>query len=198
MGGMAAQIPIKNDPAQNELALEKVRADKTREVSLGHDGTWVAHPGLVPIAREIFDSVMPQANQIQQNRDSLNVTVSDLLQVPSGDITQNGLRLNVSVAVEYLEAWLRGSGCVPLRHLMEDAATAEISRAQIWQWLKHDKIQLSDFKNTLSQELQQLRTRIGDEAYITGKYDLAGQLLTEITTSQEFVEFLTLPAYSYL
>jgi malate synthase len=198
MGGMAAQIPIKEDPIQNELALEKVRTDKTREVNLGHDGTWVAHPGLVSIARDVFASAMPQANQISKLMDPIHITEADLLQVPSGQITQNGLRLNVGVSLEYLESWLRGSGCVPLHHLMEDAATAEISRAQIWQWLKHGKIQLSDFNTILSQELLQIKTRLGDEVYRSGKYDLAGHLLTEITTSHEFVEFLTLPAYSYL
>jgi len=198
MGGMAAQIPIKEDAQKNAVALDKVRADKKREVSLGHDGTWVAHPGLVPIAKEIFDQGMSTPNQIHLSRDSWMIGASDLLQVPSGDITPQGLQLNANVALQYLEAWLRGSGCVPLHHLMEDAATAEISRAQIWQWIRHGRIKAADFTQALSHEMRQIRTQVGEERFQTGQYGLAGQLLTEITTSNEFVEFLTLPAYSYL
>src|SRR2546426_3549488 len=137
MGGMAAQIPIKNDAKANEAALEKVRQDKLREVTDGCDGTWVAHPGLVPVAKEIFDRHMPTANQIDRRRDDASVTAKELLSVPKGDITEKGLRTNISVGIQYLEAWLRGSGCVPLYNLMEDAATAEISRSQVWQWLHH-------------------------------------------------------------
>jgi malate synthase len=133
MGGMAAQIPIKGDDAANEAALAKVRQDKLREVKAGHDGTWVAHPGLVPIAKAIFDEHMAAPNQIGRRRDEVRVTAADLLAAPEGTVTRNGLRHNVDVGVRYLEAWLRGSGCVPIYNLMEDAATAEISRTQVWQ-----------------------------------------------------------------
>ncbi len=138
MGGMAAQIPIKNDPVANEKALDKVRQDKLREVKAGHDGTWVAHPGLVPIAKAIFDEYMKTPSQIYVKRDEVNVTAKDLLEVPTGEITEEGLRLNINVGLQYLEAWLRGNGCVPIYNLMEDAATAEISRAQVWQWVHHE------------------------------------------------------------
>jgi len=134
---MAAQIPIKRDADANTRALEKVRADKLREVKNGHDGTWVAHPGLVPVAKEIFDEHMPRANQLDRLREDVHVEAADLLRVPEGTRTEAGLRWNVRVGIQYLESWLRGSGCVPLYDLMEDAATAEISRMQIWQWLRH-------------------------------------------------------------
>src|SRR5690606_11011051 len=137
MGGMAAQIPIKDDPKANEQALTKVRADKEREANDGHDGTWVAHPGLVPIAREVFDRVMQSPNQVHKLRKDVNVTAQDLLTVPQGKITYAGLYNNVSVALQYMAAWLAGNGCVPINNLMEDAATAEISRAQLWQWIRH-------------------------------------------------------------
>src|SRR5213080_3560106 len=137
MGGMAAQIPIKHDPVANEAALEKVRQDKLREVRAGHDGTWVAHPGLVPVAAQVFDASMPGPNQLHVARDDVRVTASDLLAVPEGEITEAGLRTNVDVGIQYLESWLRGSGCVPIYNLMEDAATAEISRSQVWQWMRH-------------------------------------------------------------
>src|SRR4029077_18167678 len=141
MGGMAAQIPIRNDAAANEQALEKVRRDKLREVKAGHDGTWVAHPGLVPVAKEIFDEYMPEPNQISPNqnstRPSRTIQANDLLEVPTGDITDEGLRWNIDVGLQYLHSWLQGSGCVPIYNLMEDAATAEICRAQVWQWVKH-------------------------------------------------------------
>jgi malate synthase len=198
MGGMAAQIPIKDDPQKNALAMEKVRADKKREVRLGHDGTWVAHPGLVSVAKEVFDQAMPNHHQIRMPDQPCPIQASDLLQVPTGEMTRQGLESNTSVALHYLEAWLRGSGCVPLHSLMEDAATAEISRAQIWQWIKHGKIKASDFTKVLSQEMRQIRTRLGEEGFQAGKYDLAGRILTEIATSHEFVEFLTVQAYSYL
>ena len=137
MGGMAAQIPIKNDPEANEKALDKVRQDKLREVKAGHDGTWVAHPGLVPVAKDVFDQYMPQPNQIPVKREDVRISAQDLLKVPTGEITEQGLRLNVDVGIQYLEAWMRGNGSVPIYNLMEDAATAEISRAQVWQWLRH-------------------------------------------------------------
>jgi malate synthase len=205
MGGMAAQIPIKNDPQANEQAMEKVRADKLREVRDGHDGTWVAHPGLVPIAKEVFDTYMPQPNQLGVLHPELNVTASDLLEVPTGPITADGVRINVAVGLRYLEAWLRGSGCVPIFNLMEDAATAEISRAQLWQWIRHGG-RLSDgapvtvqmVKDVLARELTGLRQSMGDKAYGASKFDEAAELLLEVSTADEFVEFLTLPAYERL
>ena len=137
MGGMAAQIPIKSDPAANEKALEKVRQDKLREVTAGHDGTWVAHPGLVPIAKEIFDAHMKTPNQINVERQDVHIKSKDLLTIPEGQITEEGLRWNIDVGLQYLESWLRGTGCVPIYNLMEDAATAEICRSQVWQWVRH-------------------------------------------------------------
>lgn len=198
MGGMAAQIPIKSDPEANEKALAKVAADKKREVSLGHDGTWVAHPGLIEVAKNIFDEGMPQANQIYVKRNEWNILSEDLLRVPTGEITEDGLRTNVNVAILYLESWLRGTGCVPLYHLMEDAATAEISRAQVWQWLKHGKVGFSDFNKIFDKELLKIRTSVGEEKFEIGKFEKAGQLFKEIVTGTEFVEFITLPAYAFL
>src|SRR5205085_6362456 len=162
MGGMAAQIPIKNNPVANEAALEKVRQDKLREVTDGCDGTWVAHPGLVPIAKQIFDQHMPQPNQYDRQRPDVNVTAKDLLNFqPEKPITEAGLRNNISVGIQYLGAWLAGNGCVPVYNLMEDAATAEISRSQIWQWMRSSKGVLADgrkvtvelFRSLLAEEL---------------------------------------------
>jgi malate synthase len=197
MGGMAAQIPIKDNPDANQKAMERVRADKLREVTAGHDGTWVAHPGLVPLAREIFDASMKGPNQIGNLRQDVKVSAADLLDVPKGQITEQGLRTNVNVSLRYLESWLRGQGCVPLYNLMEDAATAEISRAQIWQWAHHPKGVLADgrkvtvalFKEILSEELRK---------YPGGKHELAAKILDDLVTSDEFVPFLTLPAYQHL
>lgn len=205
MGGMAAQIPIKNDPGANERALEKVRQDKLREVSAGHDGTWVAHPGLVPVAREVFDAAMPGPNQIPNKREDVSVAAGDLLAVPEGDITDHGLRTNIDVGIQYLESWLRGTGCVPIYNLMEDAATAEISRAQIWQWVRH-QARTSDghpvtperVRGTVAEELAELRERLGPERFDSGKFDLAARLFEEMMTRQDFVEFMTLAAYQYL
>jgi malate synthase len=205
MGGMAAQIPIKNDPAANEAALEKVRQDKLREVKAGHDGTWVAHPGLVLTAKQVFDEYMPQPNQIDRKREEVHVTAKDLLAIPQGTITEDGLRLNVDVGIQYLEAWLRGNGAVPIYNLMEDAATAEISRAQVWQWLKHGA-KLDDgrpvtpelVKQTIASVLDQLRSGIGAERFEKGKYKLAAQIFEKMMLSGEFNQFLTLPAYEYL
>jgi malate synthase len=203
MGGMAAQIPIKNDPAANEAALEKVRADKLREVTDGCDGTWVAHPGLVPIAKAVFDQHMPTSNQYGKQRPDVNVTAKDLLNFqPEKPITEAGLRGNISVGIQYLGAWLAGNGCVPVFNLMEDAATAEISRSQIWQWIRSPKGVLDDgrkvtvelFRSLLKEELPKVKTYLGDEAWKAGKYEAAAQLFDEITTG-EYVEFLTLPAY---
>src|SRR3954470_24860684 len=166
MGGMAAQIPIKNDDAANDAAMQKVVADKLREVRAGHDGTWVAHPGLVPIAKKIFDEHMPGQNQIDRRPDDVNVTAADLLRVPEGSITEKGFRQNVNVGILYLEAWLGGLGCVPLYNLMEDAATAEISRTQLWQWIHHHA-HLDDgravtpdlYRHICDEELQRIGSR---------------------------------------
>jgi malate synthase len=204
MGGMAAQIPIKGDDTANEAALAKVRQDKLREVRAGHDGTWVAHPGLVPIAKAIFDEHMPEPNQITRRRDDVHVAAGDLLAVPDGAITRQGLRHNVDVGVRYLEAWLRGSGCVPIYHLMEDAATAEISRTQIWQWLRH-RVTLTDgtpvdsalVTQTVQDVLQSLESELGP-AYRETRFPLAAQLFLELMTAAECPEWLTVAAYAHL
>lgn len=207
MGGMAAQIPIKNDPAANEAALAKVRADKKREAEDGHDGTWVAHPGLVGIAMEEFDRVLgSKPNQIDRKRDDVSVTAADLLAIPQGKITEHGLRLNINVGIQYIEAWLRGVGCVPLHNLMEDAATAEISRAQLWQWVHHPKGVLEDGRKvTLElvraitrEELAKIRAEIGAERYDGGKFAEAAKLFDDFVASDELAEFLTLAAYEQL
>ena len=205
MGGMAAQIPIKNDPEANQKAIEKVRQDKLREVKAGHDGTWVAHPGLVPVAKEVFDAHLPQANQIAVKREDVKIGQRDLLKVPPGEITEQGLRLNVDVGIQYLESWLRGNGAVPIYNLMEDAATAEISRAQVWQWLRHGA-RLSDGRNvsrelvtqTIAEELAKLKEHFGAGRFDSGKFGLASKLFEQMMTSGEFPEFLTLVAYSQL
>ncbi len=201
MGGMAAQIPIRNDAAANEQALEKVRRDKLREVHAGHDGTWVAHPGLVSVAKEIFDKYMPEANQISSSRKSARtVQAQDLLAAPKGDITEKGLRWNIDVGLQYLHSWLQGSGCVPIYNLMEDAATAEICRAQVWQWVRHgahlkDGRLVTDemVKEIIHQRAAELGSNNNDE-----KLRQAADLLEELTTSQEFAEFLTLASYDLL
>ena len=199
MGGMAAQIPIKNDPAANEAALAKVRQDKLREVTDGCDGTWVAHPGLVPVAKAVFDEHMPQPNQYGRQRPDVTVAARDLLEFhPSSPITEAGLRNNISVGIQYLGAWLAGNGCVPVFNLMEDAATAEISRSQIWQWLRSLKGVLDDgrkitaelFKKLLDEELSKVKASNSE-----GKYDEAAKLFEKITLDDLYVEFLTLPAY---
>jgi malate synthase len=207
MGGMAAQIPIKNDPKANEEALAKVRADKEREANDGHDGTWVAHPGLVQIALDAFNAKMPESNQINRKQEDVKVSAADLLAFGPGEpITEQGVRTNISVGLQYLEAWLRGSGAVPIFNLMEDAATSEISRAQLWQWIRNSHGVLSDgrkvtvelFREILKEELARTKDRIGENAYHKGKYDLAARLFDEITTRDEFADFLTLPAYDAL
>ena len=205
MGGMAAQIPIKNDPEASRAALDKVRADKLREANDGHDGTWVAHPGLVPVAREVFDGVLKGPNQIDKKRREVVVVAEDLLRLPQGTRTEEGLRHNVRVGVQYLEAWLRGSGCVPLYHLMEDAATAEISRTQIWQWMHHGArladgrpVTLSLFRETLSQEMGRARAESGPQRFESGRFPEARDLFERISTSGTCADFLTLPAYDLL
>ena len=205
MGGMAAQIPIKDDPIANEEALGKVQDDKEREARAGHDGTWIAHPGLAPIAMDAFNSVMPESNQIHNMRNEVRVTADDLLAVPSGDITKSGIRTNIRVGIQYIEAWLRGNGCVPLYHLMEDAATAEISRAQLWQWIHHEaKLdegnQITDhqFDEWMEEELEVIKSEIGEDRYNAGRFKDASNLFAEMIKKEEFDEFLTLPAYNYL
>ena len=206
MGGMAAQIPIKDDPELNEQALAKIRADKERESRDGHDGTWVAHPGLVPLALEVFDREMPAANQIGRLRDDVRVTADDLLQVPTGTITEHGLRHNVDVGIQYLEAWLGGNGCVPIYNLMEDAATSEISRTQVWQWIRHPGGVLEDgrritadlVRGMIPEELARIRELIGAERFDGGHFELASRLFEKLATDDELAEFLTLAAYEHL
>ena len=205
MGGMAAQIPVKGDPAANEAAFAKVRADKEREAGNGHDGTWVAHPDLVPVAMEVFDRLMPAPNQLFQMREDVTVTRADLLKVHEGERTEHGLRENIRVGVQYIEAWLRGRGAVPLYNLMEDAATAEISRAQIWQWIRHGAA-LSDgrvvtaelFRALLDEEMAGLRQALPAAAFDGGRFAEAVQIFTDMSLSETFEEFLTLPAYRAL
>jgi malate synthase len=205
MGGMAAQIPIKGDPVANEAALEKVRQDKLREVRAGHDGTWVAHPGLVSVAKEVFDQHMKTPHQIDNLRRDVRVTARDLLEVPSGSITEKGLRHNLDVGIQYLAAWLGGVGCVPIYNLMEDAATAEICRTQVWQWVAHEatmhdgtRVTAVLVKSLLAQELDSIRKRIGDELFESGHFQLAARLMDDMMTGPVCPEFLTLVAYDYL
>jgi malate synthase len=205
MGGMAAQIPVKNDEAANAEAFAKVKADKEREARYGHDGTWVAHPALVPVAKEAFDRLMPAPNQIASaRRDDVHATAADLLRFePAAPITEAGVRLNISVAIQYVGAWLAGQGAVPIYNLMEDTATAEISRSQLWQWIRSPRGVLDDGRKVtkdmvammIPQEMLTIRTLLGD-AFAGGRYDEAAGILAELVNDDEFVEFLTLPAYS--
>jgi malate synthase len=207
MGGMAAQIPVKNDDAANNLAFEKVRLDKLREVSAGHDGTWVAHPGLVPVAKEVFDEHMPGPNQLESKKQlDVKIGQKELLDVPTGEITIAGLKTDVSVGIQYLAAWLGGRGAVPINNLMEDAATAEICRSQIWQWIHHgarfsqtgETITIEMFRLLLRAELDLLRKDLGERIYNNSYYELAGKLFDTEVSSSDFPEFLTLPAYEIL
>ncbi len=205
MGGMAAQIPIKSDPDKNAAALDKVRQDKLREVQDGHDGTWVAHPGLVPVALEIFDRHMPGKNQIAKKREDVVASAEALSEPPTGTRTEAGLRQNVSIGVQYLAAWIGGNGCVPLHDLMEDAATAEISRAQIWQWVKHRAL-LSDGRtvtrelvlSVLDEELGSIRAALGDDPVSAGRYETARSLFESVALGERCEAFLTLSAYEIL
>ncbi len=204
MGGMAAQIPVKNDEKANAEAFAKVKADKEREATYGHDGTWVAHPALVPVALEAFNRLMPTPNQIaQKKRDDVNVTAADLVRFePEQPITEAGLRLNINVAIQYIGAWLAGQGAVPIYNLMEDAATAEISRSQVWQWMRSPKGVLDDGRKItkamvatmIPEEVAKIRELLGD-AYAEGKYDDAAEIFADLVNDDTFVEFLTLPAY---
>jgi malate synthase len=206
IGGMAAQIPVKNDEKANEAAFQKVRADKQREVNDGHDGTWVAHPGMVPLVKDIFDEGMPAPNQIDKKLEDIEITEADLLEVPGGSITEAGLRTNINVGIQYITAWFMGRGAVPINHLMEDAATAEISRAQVWQWIRHPKGILDtgekithDMVDALSkEELEKIKQQAGEETYNNGKYMQAAKLFDQLIKQDDFAEFLTSPAYNQL
>ena len=202
MGGMAAQIPVKNDPGANEAAFAKVRADKEREVRDGYDGTWVAHPDLVPVAKEVFDRMMPEKNQLSRVRQHVRVLRDDLLKIHHGTKTEEGFRLNIRVGVQYIEAWLRGRGAVPIYNLMEDAATAEISRAQIWQWIKYEAeleggivVTPKFFERALGEEMKRVSQEIGAGNYAKGRFPEAIALFRELSLAPEFVDFLTIPAY---
>lgn len=202
MGGMAAQIPIKGDDDANQAALDRVTADKQREAEDGHDGTWVAHPALVQLAKNIFDDVMPEPHQISKQRDDVDISADDLLTVPEGQKTEAGLRQNVNVGILYLEAWLGGTGCVPLYHLMEDAATAEISRTQLWQWIQHGAC-LDDgrtiTKELFHQILEEEKATIKDAWPAELPHlDVAADLFDRLITNDTLEEFLTLPAYDHL
>ncbi|NRD77704.1 malate synthase A [Bacillus sp. BRMEA1] len=207
MGGMAAQIPIKNNPQANEEAYAKVRADKEREARDGHDGTWVAHPGLVPVAMEVFNREMPTPNQIHTpKQQKITVTAQDLLEIPNGTITEEGVRTNINVGIQYVASWLAGRGAVPIHNLMEDAATAEISRAQLWQWIRHPKGLLKDgrkitaemYQELKQEELEKIKQEIGAENIVSGHLDAAEKLFDRLILNDEFVDFLTLPGYELL
>ncbi|KIA83823.1 malate synthase [Kaistella solincola] len=205
MGGMAAQIPVKNNEEENEIAYSKVRADKEREVKNGHDGTWVAHPGLVSVAKKIFDEFMPTPNQIDKKFEDYEISEADMLEIPKGTITENGVRKNINVGILYIESWLMGVGAAALYNLMEDAATAEISRTQIWQWLKN-QAQLEDERilnvelimSWQEEELLKIKNYVGEARFKNGKFDLATELFDDLIFNEAFEEFLTLKAYQYL
>lgn len=205
MGGMAAQIPVKNNPEANAAAFAKVKADKEREAGDGHDGTWVAHPDLVPVAMEVFDRLMPQANQLGKKRDDVNIGTRDLLEVHQGTRTEEGFRENIRIGVQYIEAWLRGRGAVPIYNMMEDAATAEISRAQIWQFVQYGveleggvKADAALFKRCLPEEMDRVKGELGAEAYAKGRFPEAIALFETLSLAPNFEDFLTVPAYAKL
>ncbi|MBO9128710.1 malate synthase A [Bacillus sp. 165] len=206
MGGMAAQIPVKNNPKANEEAFYKVRADKEREANAGHDGTWVAHPGLVPVALEVFDRIMTTPNQIHKKREDVHVTEQDLLEVLQGTITEEGLRTNINVAIQYIESWLQGRGAAPIYNLMEDAATAEISRAQVWQWIRHPKGVLEDGRKVTfelveqlkEEELEKIKLECGKSYFENGRFNEAAALFEALVEDDAFQTFLTLSGYDVL
>lgn len=205
IGGMAAQIPVKNNEHENETAYAKVRADKEREVRNGHDGTWVAHPGLVPVAKEIFDKLMPGKNQIHKKFEEYSITEADMLEIPKGTITENGVRKNINIGILYIESWLMGVGAAALYNLMEDAATAEISRTQVWQWLNNEA-KLYDGRTLLpamvlhwqEEELEKIKEYLGEERYANGKFELATEIFDNLVMNDHFEEFLTLKAYPFI
>lgn len=206
MGGMAPQIPIKHDEAANAKALEMVKLDKEREASWGHDGTWVAHPGLIPLAMEVFNRLMPTPNQRHVLRDEVRVTAPELVAIPQGTVSEAGIRNNINVSIQYMASWLDGNGCVPINNLMEDAATAEISRTQLWQWAHHkgvkredgQEISLSMIEAMFPEELAAIERQVGSGFYAAGKYKQAANLLLDLIRRNDFIEFLTLPAYEQL
>ena len=206
LGGMAAQIPIKGDSNANKAAFQKVAEDKRREAVDGHDGTWVAHPGMVAVAMEQFDEHMPTPNQIDNKREDVHVTAADLVEVPRGTITEDGLRSNISVGIQYIASWLSGNGAAPIHNLMEDAATAEISRSQVWQWIRHPKGVLTDGRNInvslfhqiTEEEADKIKESVGESVYLSGNYAAARELFTSLTLQSDFAEFLTLPGYEKL
>jgi malate synthase len=209
MGGMAAQIPVKNNPAANEAAFARVKADKEREASNGHDGTWVAHPDLVPVAMEAFDRLMPGSNQLDKLREDVTISQKDLLEVHEGTRTEAAFRENIRIGVQYLEAWLRGRGAVPIYNMMEDAATAEISRAQLWQQIRYGldleaveggvvKASPALFEAALPQEMDRVRNELGAAAFDAGRFSEAIALFSKLTLAPVFADFLTLPAYDLI
>jgi malate synthase len=206
MGGMAAQIPVKNNPEANERAYEKVRADKEREATEGHDGTWVAHPALIQVAMDVFDKHMKTPNQLYRKREDVEVTTEDLLEVPDGTITEAGVRTNIDVGIRYLASWLSGRGAAPIHNLMEDAATAEISRAQIWQWIRHPRGILEDgrkltfglYEQMREEEVRNIREVIGEVAFQKGNFEKAIEVFDELVKCDEFIDFLTIPSYEKL
>ncbi|MBP6678024.1 MAG: malate synthase A, partial [Paracoccus sp.] len=209
MGGMSAAIPVKDDAQANEEAFAKVRADKKREVGMGFDGCWVAHPDLVPVAQEIFDAEMPGPNQIRKPRQEWRILPAMLLKPHQGQITEAGVQTNISVAIEYLANWLSGRGAVPIHNMMEDAATAEISRAQLWQWLRHgatvtlgngeERLFTTDWLGELIQaEIVAILTRLGPNGFHRGHYASAARIVQEAVTAQTLPDFITTPAYDVL
>ncbi|WP_338787449.1 malate synthase A [Metabacillus sp. FJAT-53654] len=206
MGGMAAQIPVKNNPEKNERAYEKVRADKEREATEGHDGTWVAHPALIKVAMDVFDGHMKTPNQLYRKRKDVEVTAEDLLEVPDGTITEEGVRTNIDVGIRYLASWLSGRGAAPIHNLMEDAATAEISRAQLWQWIRHPRGILEDgrkltfglYDQMREEEVRNIREAVGEVAFQKGNFEKAIEVFDELVKRNEFIDFLTIPSYEKL
>ena len=209
MGGMAAQIPVKNNPAANDAAFAKVRGDKLREAKIGHDGTWVAHPDLVPVAMEVFDEVMPAKHQIHKKQQTLRISDVDMIAPHTGTITEAGVRTNIEVGIRYIAAWLCGRGAVPIHNLMEDAATAEISRTQIWQWLRHgasvemeggfsETLTARLYERLFNEEIKALQTELGADDYKAGRFVEAADIFTQTATASELPEFLTIPAYEIL
>src|SRR5919197_4177458 len=196
VGGMAAFVPSRKDPELNEQAISKVREDKQRESGDGFDGTWVAHPDLVPVALEQFD----RPNQLDRQRPEVSVSADDLLDVPStpGEVTEEGLRNDVSVGIQYLSSWLRGTGAVAIYNLMEDAATAEIARSQVWQWIRHRRFERDRVREVIEEELASLRETFGDEVYEKSRAEDAQEIFEQVALGEDFIEFLTLPAYDYL
>ncbi|MFN2744857.1 malate synthase A [Bacillus sp. z60-18] len=203
IGGMAAQIPAKDQPEINEAAFAKIREDKEREAKDGHDGTWIAHPGMIQTALDVFNEHMPTANQIHRERDDIKIKATDLLEVPKGRITEEGVRTNISAGIRYIASWLSGRGAAPIDHLMEDAATAEISRAQLWQWIRHPKGILDDGRKVTAEmvkamkeeEMQKIIGEVGKEQYQRDRFEEAGQVFEQLILDDEFAEFLTIPAY---